>query len=155
MKFFSRLKEQRLEKKLSTIFLIVIIVASIPGILASVVSVFSTISANHALSSYGFAQADVGKTMVYITDSRRCVGDLLSLTNATEVAQAETQLKEIVANYEKSSKIVKKNLLNEDFLLFFEYHFQYHIFLILVVLYQIDDLYLIKNYLFYILKFQF
>jgi len=114
MNFFSRLKEQRLEKKLSTIFLIVIIVASIPGIIASVASVFSTISANNALSSYGFAQADVGKTMVYMTDSRRCVGDLLSLTNATEVAQAEIQLKEIVANYEKSSVIVKKNLLTED-----------------------------------------
>lgn len=113
MKFLGKLKEQRLEKKLSTIFLIVIIVASIPGILSSVASVFSTISSNNALSEYGFAQADVGKAMVYMTDSRRCVGDVLALTKEKDVADAQEQLKIIFSKYKKAAELVKQNLVNE------------------------------------------
>ena len=114
MKFYEKLKEQRLEKKLSTIFLIVIIVASIPGILSSIASVFSTISSNAALTDYGFAQADVGKAMVFMTDSRRCVGDVLSLKKEEDVANAQTQLKDILSRYQKASKLVKLNLLNNN-----------------------------------------
>ena len=114
MKFFEKLKEQRLEKKLSTIFLIVIIVASVPGILSSIASVFSTISSNNALTEYGFAQADVGKAMVFMTDSRRCVGDVLSLSKEEDVANAQSQLKDILAKYKKATKLVKSNLLNDN-----------------------------------------
>nr|MBP7321288.1 hypothetical protein [Lachnospiraceae bacterium] len=99
MKFFEKLKEQRLEKKLSTIFLIVIIVASVPGILSSIASVFSTISSNNALTDYGFAQADVGRAMVFMTDSRRCVGDVLSFTKEEDVVNAQTQLQDILTKY--------------------------------------------------------
>ncbi len=114
MKFFEKLKEQRLEKKLSTIFLIVIIVASVPGILSSIASVFSTISSNNALTDYGFAQADVGRTMVFMTDSRSCVGDVLSLAKEEDVANAQSQLQDILTKYKKASKLVKLNLLNDN-----------------------------------------
>lgn len=100
-------KNMKIGKKLIVCFILVGIIASISG----VVSIFTTISTNAnysgALVNYGFAQGDIGKAMTIITDSQRCVRDIICFTDKENIDAAKAKLVENGKNYNASVEAIR------------------------------------------------
>lgn len=107
-----KLKRMNLDKKLRTIVVMIIIVCSIPGIVASFQLVSNTRTATNNLEDYGFSQGDMGNALVYITISRVKIGDVLSQSNDADVLEATDNLTATFESYENAAKIVEDGLID-------------------------------------------
>lgn len=108
------LKNMKIGKRLIMSFVVVTIIASIAGI----VSIFTTKTIDtyysNALIDYGFAQGNIGKTMIALADSRRCVRDIVSYTEEKYISSAKKDLEENVVKYEEYITEVEKSLQNDE-----------------------------------------
>lgn len=105
------LKKMKIGKRLIVCFIIVGVIASISGI----VSVFTTINIDSkyskALESYGFAQGDIGKAMLMITDSQRCVRDIVCFTDQEDIDAAKAKMTKNGEKYENYVENVRKSMV--------------------------------------------
>ncbi|MEG1848012.1 MAG: HAMP domain-containing methyl-accepting chemotaxis protein, partial [Lachnospiraceae bacterium] len=66
------------------------------------------------ITNYGFAQGDIGKAMLALADSRRCVRDIVSYTDAKYIDAAKAKNEENVAKYAEYTAAVEKTLVTEE-----------------------------------------
>lgn len=97
--FKMNFKEMRMKKKLLTAFVVLIILASISGVVSTGLLIAMNVKSNNALNDYGFAQGSIGRAMVMITDSRREVRDIVNFQKPENVANAKEQLAETKEKY--------------------------------------------------------
>lgn len=101
-------------KKLMLSFFAVACIASIAG----VVSMFtlSTLDNDYgeALTDFGFAQGDIGKAMLVISDNLKATRDIINYTDAVNIQNAKKEFAQTQADYTKYSEIVEKGIVTDE-----------------------------------------
>ncbi len=65
-----KLNEMRIQKRLTTGFIITTAITSIGAILGIIALIFISNRYTYALQNYGFSQGDIGKAMIMFADTR-------------------------------------------------------------------------------------
>ncbi|MEG1876145.1 MAG: HAMP domain-containing methyl-accepting chemotaxis protein [Lachnospiraceae bacterium] len=108
------MKDMKIGKRLIIGFIIVAVIASISGVVSIFTSANSDKGYSDAITNYGFAQGDIGKAMLALADSRRCVRDIVSYTDAKYIDAAKAKNEENVAKYAEYTAAVEKTLVTEE-----------------------------------------
>ncbi len=114
------LKNMRLRKKLLISFLVVAILGSISGIVSVKSLKSSDTRYSDALENFGFAQGDIGKTMLNLAKYNTAVRDVIGFTNQQNINLAKTQLSESKSGYEGLLGEVETSLTTDDARAMFE-----------------------------------
>lgn len=108
------MKNMKIGQKLICTFIMVAIIASISG----AVSIFTTsnIDKNYtdALANYGFAQGDIGKAMLMLTDSNSRVRDIVNSFDKENIDAAKAAIEENKVKYSTYKAAVKETLQSEE-----------------------------------------
>lgn len=108
------LKNMKIGKRLIVTFITVAVIASISGI----VSIFTTLSINtnysSAIVNFGFAQGDIGKAMLMISDNKRAVRDIVSCTQQKYIDAAKADLATNTEKYTEYAAAVEKTLTTDQ-----------------------------------------
>lgn len=107
------LKNMKIRKKLTISFICIAILGSISGIVSMFVIRNLNTSHHYALVNYGFAQGDIGKAMLMVTDSHRCVRDIIGFTDQQDIASAKSKLQENQQKYNNYTAEVKETLTSQ------------------------------------------
>ena len=105
------LKNMKIGKKLILSFILISILASISGIVSMFVIQKTNTEYDYALVNYGFSQGDIGKAMLMVSNTNRCVRDIIGFTDQTDIANAKKQLDEAIAKYATYAEAVEKTLI--------------------------------------------
>ena len=113
-KISKNVKEMKIQKRLTTGFVIVAAVTSIAAIVGIIAMIIIANQYAYALTNYGFSQGDIGKAMVTFADSRSATRAIIGYTDAEVIANAiEThdKKKESFQNYMET---LKKTLVRKE-----------------------------------------
>ncbi len=108
------MKNMRLRKKLLISFLVVAILGSISGIVSVISLKSSDASYSDALENYGFAQGDIGKTMLSLAKYNTAVRDIIGFTNQQNINSAKTTISESKSGYQDLLGEVESGLTTDD-----------------------------------------
>lgn len=107
-------KNMKIGKRLFICFLMVTILASVSGIMGLLVIRDTSSKYEVALKDCGFVQGDVGRAMLAMAESRRCVRDIISFTDQAQVADAQQDMQEQATIYERYSNAVKETISTDE-----------------------------------------
>lgn len=88
----NKLKHIPVRKRLTISFVIVTVLTSIAGLLGAVLLLITDARYGNALELNGFIQGDIGHYSAYVSRSGAYARDIVTLTDAAEVAEAKTRL---------------------------------------------------------------
>ena len=88
----NKLKHMAVRKRLTISFIIVTVLTSIAGLLGAVLLLVTDMQYGQALRLNGFIQGDIGHYSVYVSRSGAYARDIVTLTDAAEVAKAKEGL---------------------------------------------------------------
>lgn len=112
--FFARLNAMRIEKRLRTAFVLVSVIASISGLVAMGLMVKISLDSNSTLNNYGFASGDLGRALTSLTDTRRCVRDMVHGNEAADVEEARQDLDKANEDFDKYFNKVKSTVHDSE-----------------------------------------
>lgn len=112
--FEKKMKSGKMGEKLKRAFLIVAIVASISGIAAAISMAIVTANFYAIVEDYGFAQGDIGRALVMVTDSRRALRDAVNYQNRNDALAALEELEEIRSKHDGFREDVLKSIKNQQ-----------------------------------------
>ena len=81
-----KLNEMRIQKRLTTGFIITTAITSIGAILGIIALIFISNRYTYALQNYGFSQGDIGKAMIMFADTRSSTRGIISYDDADLIA---------------------------------------------------------------------
>lgn len=113
-KFFSKLSKMRIEKRLRSAFLCIALIASLSGIVSIILMTKISLDANNTITNYGFATGDLGRALVSVADSRRCVRDVVHSSEDEDIAEAREELNKINKEFDKYFAKVKKTITDSE-----------------------------------------
>lgn len=105
-------KKMKIQEKLQKGFTLVCLIACLSGLISILGIIVINVQYQSALKDYGFAQGDIGKALVMVTDSRRAIRDIVNFTHEDDVANAKTQLEEIRQKHDNYRTDVEKSIKN-------------------------------------------
>ena len=108
------LQNMRIQKRLTTSFLIVVAVLSIAGIIAAVASFAMGRQYSAALVNYGFAQGDVGKMMTHFSNLRADTRAIIGYEDTDTIKEIYEDYKTTKAQFEEEMKKVGDGLVSEE-----------------------------------------
>lgn len=108
------MKNMRIGKKLIITFIVVAVLASISGILSIAIQINADTRYSSAIVEYGFAQGDIGKAMLVVTDNRRCARDIVLSDEQEHMDKAKAEMAENAEKYATYTKAVEANLVAPD-----------------------------------------
>ena len=88
----NKLKHMPVRKRLTISFIIVTVLTSIAGLLGAVLLLITDMQYGQALRLNGFIQGDIGHYSAYVSRSGAYARDIVTLTDAAEVAKAKESL---------------------------------------------------------------
>lgn len=108
------LKRMMIGRKLLISFILITLVAGASGVLA--VNLMGRVSDEYsdALINYGFAQGDIGIVLVELTDSRRCVSDVINYVDETLRKNALEQMTSGESTALKALENVEKTMTTDE-----------------------------------------
>lgn len=101
------IKNMKMKVKLLLSFILVVVIASISGIVGAVLMVTSDTEYSEALVENGFAQGDIGTFNTYLNKGSALLRDVVMLTDASEVRSAQNEWNEF--NTKMDAALVKVN----------------------------------------------
>lgn len=107
------MKNLKIGKRMLITFLVIAMIASVSGLVSVVTIRYIDDNYDDALTNYGFAQGDIGKAMIMLTDSRRCVRDIISYTDQKYIDAAKEKLEANTEEYNTYYSAVEKTLTTE------------------------------------------
>lgn len=107
-------KNLKIGRKLIISFIIAALIASLSGIVSMFVIRNTNVQYSDALVNYGFSQGDIGKALISITDSNRCVRDIIGFTDAQDIQTAQENLESNKQQYNEYVEAVKRTLTSEQ-----------------------------------------
>lgn len=110
----ARLNAMRIEKRLRTAFLWVAIIASISGVVAIGLMVKISLDSNSTLNNYGFATGDLGRALTCLTDTRRCVRDVVHCNEEADVQAARQELDQANEDFDKYFARMKSTVKDSE-----------------------------------------
>ena len=105
------LKKLSIGKKLITAFIIVTLLASLSGIISTFVMTSMGNKYSDALINYGFAQGDIGKALVVLSENRRAVRDIVAFTERENIDSVKLELTETWDKFNTYMVAVEKGLM--------------------------------------------
>lgn len=103
---FEKITKMKVEKKLKYCFTLVVIVASISGILGLLMLLRSDINYSKALVTNGFSQGEIGIFSTYLNKEPSIVREMILVKDPEEVAESQAELKEIQAKTNEAVQIM-------------------------------------------------
>lgn len=85
-------KQGKLRNKLMSLFIAVAVVCSLASFLQTSQSIFNTNAYEKALEQYGFAQGEIARAMLSLTDTRTCLRDMISARTDQDFQQRKKSL---------------------------------------------------------------
>ena len=105
--FYRKLSKMRIEKRLRRAFLLIAMIASLSGVVSIILMAKISLDANSAITNYGFAMGDLGKALVSVADSRRCVRDIINSSEDGDIKDARKELTKVNKEFDTYFKKVK------------------------------------------------
>lgn len=108
------LRNMKIKNKLILAFTTIAIIASVSSIAS--VFIIRTMDKNYsmALTEYGFAQGDIGKAMLIITDNRRLARDIINCEKPENIAEFQKRLEENREKYKTYAADVETSLVSDE-----------------------------------------
>ena len=114
----NKIKKMKVEKKLAFCFTIVVILASISGILGMVMLFYSDSSYTHALVDTGSSQGEVGIFSTYLNKEPSMVREIILLEDEADIQDACEELEEIRTRTNEALVQVEKNCTSKEELVY-------------------------------------
>lgn len=111
--FVEKMKQGNLQKKMKNAFFTVAISSSLSGIIAAIMLIVSTMMFQTVIKDYGFAQGDIGRALVMVTDSRRALRDMVNFQKPENIQRAEEELEVIHTRHDGFREDVLKSIKNK------------------------------------------
>ncbi|MEG0961270.1 MAG: HAMP domain-containing methyl-accepting chemotaxis protein [Lachnospiraceae bacterium] len=113
-KLLKKMGDMKMQKRLVVSFLIVVILASISGILGTVLLVRTDNNYSKALVNNGFSQGEIGTFNTYLNRSGAIVRDLIFLTNQEDLKNSQEELKDVQSKINDALVKVKKSCRTKE-----------------------------------------
>ena len=110
----NKIRQMKVRKRLTVSFICTVVIASIAGILGTILLVVMDSQYSAALERNGFIQGDLGEYNTYLNKSSALARDVILLTDEAEVAAAKEELAAADEKIEYYLAEVKEKLENED-----------------------------------------
>lgn len=111
---FGRLNAMRIEKRLRTAFIIVTVIASLSGLLSIGLMVKISYDSNSTLNNYGFASVDLGRALTALTDTRRCLRDIVHGAEDADRQEARAEYDKANEDFDKFFNKMKSTVKNSE-----------------------------------------
>lgn len=111
-------KNFKIQPKLMVCFIIVVLLASISGIVGTVLLIQTDKNYSKALVENGFSQGDIGRFNTYLNKGGAVVRDIVFLKDLDEIKAAQTELADIQLKTNEALEQVKKSCTTEEDLVF-------------------------------------
>lgn len=108
------LASMRIQKRLTTSFLIVATLLSTAGIIAAIASFVMGRQYADALVNYGFAQGDVGKMMTHFADLRSCTRVIIGYDDPEIVDEVYKNYNEMRTQFDTEMAAVREGLVTDE-----------------------------------------
>ncbi|MCI9298048.1 MAG: HAMP domain-containing protein [Lachnospiraceae bacterium] len=108
------LASMRIQKRLTTSFLIVATLLSTAGIIAAIASFVMGRQYADALVNYGFAQGDVGRMMTHFADLRSCTRAIIGYDDPEIVDEVYKNYNEMRAQFDTEMAAVGEGLVTDE-----------------------------------------
>ncbi len=108
------LANMRIQKRLTTSFLIVAALLSTAGIIAAIASFIMGRQYSSALVNYGFAQGDVGRMMTEFTNLRSDTQAIIGYSDPDAIQEIYADYQSVRASFEEAMVTVGDGLVSED-----------------------------------------
>ena len=89
---FDKIKNMKVEEKLRFCFLLVVLTASISGVLGLVVLISVSTSYSKALVTNGFSQGEIGIFSTYLSKEPSIVREMILLRDAADLKESREEL---------------------------------------------------------------
>ena len=108
------LASMRIQKRLTTSFLIVATLLSTAGIIAAIASFVMGRQYADALVNYGFAQGDVGRMMTHFADLRSCTRAIIGYDDPEIVDEVYKNYNEMRTQFDTEMAAVREGLVTDE-----------------------------------------
>lgn len=108
------LASMRIQKRLTTSFLIVATLLSTAGIIAAIASFVMGRQYADALVNYGFAQGDVGRMMTHFADLRSCTRVIIGYDDPEIVDEVYKNYNEMRTQFDTEMAAVREGLVTDE-----------------------------------------
>ncbi len=108
------LANMRIQKRLTTSFLIVAVLLSTAGIIAAIASFVMGRQYSAALVNYGFAQGDVGRMMTNFSNLRSDTRAIIGYDDEEAIREIYADYESVRTEFEKEMETVGAGLVSED-----------------------------------------
>ena len=108
------LASMRIQKRLTTSFLIVATLLSTAGIIAAIASFVMGRQYADALVNYGFAQGDVGRMMTHFADLRSCTRAIIGYDDPEIVDEVYKNYNEMRSQFDTEMAVVGEGLVTDE-----------------------------------------
>lgn len=104
-----KLNNMKVQPRLILCFIIVVIMASISGIVGSILLVGTDTQYSNALVENGFSQGDIGRFNTYLNKGGAVVRDIIMLTEKADIEASQKELGELATKTNDALTKVKEN----------------------------------------------
>lgn len=104
-----KLNNMKIQKRLILCFVLVVVLASLSGVLGSILLIRSDLNYSEALVVNGFAQGDIGTFNTYLNKGGAVVRDIIMLTDADDLKGAQEELEQIQTNTNSAYEAMKNS----------------------------------------------
>lgn len=106
---FEKIKNMKVEKKLRFCFTLVVIIASISGVIGLIMLIRSNISYSNALVSNGFSQGEIGIFSTYLNKEPSIVREMILLKDEASVKESNDELAEMQKKTDAALETMEKH----------------------------------------------
>lgn len=109
-----KLNEMKIQKRLTTSFVLVSLLVSIAAIVGIVATVVVSSRYSYALTNYGFSQGDIGKAMAYFSDARSATRAVIGYQDEEPINKALQDREEKKQSFEQYLSAIEFTLTADD-----------------------------------------
>lgn len=104
-----KLNDMKIQKRLIVCFIIVVVMASISGILGTILLIRTDQNYSKALVENGFAQGEIGTFNTYLNKGAATVRDIVLLTDEADIKEAQNEMQDIQEKSNAALEALKVN----------------------------------------------
>lgn len=109
-----KIKDMKVGKKLRVCFALIVVVASISGILGMIMLLVTNSSYSNVLVSNGFSQGEIGIFSTYLNKEPAIIREMILLEDDAEIQEAVAELDEISAKTDAALEVMEKNCNSDE-----------------------------------------
>ena len=109
-----KIKNMKVEAKLRYCFTLVLLLASISGVLGIIIVLYSNIQYSNALVNNGFSQGEIGTFNTCVNKEPTLIRELMLITDEEQLQSIDNELTEAMANTDAAYEKVKKHCDTAD-----------------------------------------